>query len=303
MDTNANLKDSIRSEDEIDIKKLFQILWNGKIFIAVSTVLFSIFSITYSTGLPNIYQSQALLSSAEEARRGGSSNSIGGLANIAGLNISSGGSKTSLAIEKIKTLSFFEENILPNIFLPDLMAMKSWDPVTNTISYNEDKYDKQNGSWVSRPSSQTSYNMFKGIMSVNESRDKNIITIKIKHQSPHIAKSWTELVVNQINQHFRDIDKQEAEMSLDYLNNQMTQTSYSEIKQVISQLIKERMQKLTLIEVNEFYIFSYLDPPKVMESKIEPDRNALLILGGVIGLMLGIIIVLTRNFFGYKEIK
>ena len=83
----------------------------------------------------------------------------------------------------------------------------------------------------------------------------------------------------------------------------MAQTTYTELKQAISQLIKQKMQQLTLIEANEFYVFSYLDPPKVMETKIEPDRISILILGAVLGGMLGIIVTLIRNFFGFKELE
>ena len=56
---------------------------------------------------------------------------------------------------------------------------------------------------------------------------------------------------------------------MDFLNFQMTQTSYTEIKQVIAQLLQNKMQQLTLIEASEFYVFSYLDPPKVMEKKVD----------------------------------
>ena len=33
-----------------------------------------------------------------------------------------------------------------------------------------------------------------------------------------------------------------------------------EIKEVIAQLLQNKMQQLTLIEANDFYVFSYLDP-------------------------------------------
>ena len=53
---------------------------------------------------------------------------------------------------------------------------------------------------------------------------------------------------------------------------QISQTSYTEIKQVIAQLLQNKVQQLTLIEANEFYVFSYLDPPAAMEDREEPNR-------------------------------
>ena len=45
------------------------------------------------------------------------------------------------------------------------------------------------------------------------------------------------------------------------------------------------MQQLTLIEANEFYIFSYLDPPMAMEETVEPNRASISILGAILGLI------------------
>lgn len=88
---------------------------------------------------------------------------------------------------------------------------------------------------------------------------------------------------------------------MDFLNTQMAQTSYTEIKQVIAQLLQNKMQQLTLIEANDFYVFSYLDPPKVMEEKIEPNRKSISILGAVLGGLLGILIVIIREFLSKKD--
>ena len=88
---------------------------------------------------------------------------------------------------------------------------------------------------------------------------------------------------------------------MDFLNAQMAQTSYNEIKLVIAQLLKNRMQQLTLIEANDFYIFSYLDPPMVMEEKIEPNRTSITILGAIFGVMIGILYVIIREFFSTKK--
>ena len=95
---------------------------------------------------------------------------MGGLANLAGISLPSGesGSKTLQAIEKLNTLSFFENNILPNIFLPDLMAFNSWNAKTNDIIYDKDIYNEVTNTWTRNynypqtqtPSAQESYDVF-----------------------------------------------------------------------------------------------------------------------------------------------
>ena len=136
-----------------------------------------------------------------------------------------------------------------------------------------------------------------GKLYISQDYETKFLTISIKHESPHIAKEWVELVVNQINDSFRAKDKLEAESAMNFLNTQMALTSFTEIKQVVAQVLKQKMQQLALIEANEFYVFSYLDQPAVPREKIEPIRSSICILGAILGFMLGVLIVLVRSYF------
>jgi len=56
-------------------------------------------------------------------------------------------------------------------------------------------------------------------------------------------------------------------------------------------------EQLTLVEANEFYIFSYIDQPAVTRKKIKPIRSSISMLGTIFGFMLGVLIVLVRSYF------
>ena len=296
MNNSTDLNNNVELGDEIDIKSLLKTILASKRLIIASTVSFAIIALIYSLTLTNIYQSTALLSPVgDQSNSSQSLNNLGGLASFAGINISStSGGNSTKAITKITTLSFFEENILPNIFLPDLMAVKTWDEDSNSVIYNS-SYNVQTGKWNNIPHPQKSYKAFKSKLQVSEAYEARVLAIAVKHESPHIAKEWTELVGNQINDSFRAKDKREAESAMNFLNTQMALTSYTEIKQVVAQILKQKMQQLTLIEANEFYVFSYLDQPAVARNKIEPSRSSICILGTLLGFMLGVLIVLVRG--------
>ena len=57
-------------------------------------------------------------------------------------------------------------------------------------------------------------------LNLNEDKKTGFVTISIKHQSPYIAKQWTELIVNEINKFYRQKDKLESEKAARYLNQQ-----------------------------------------------------------------------------------
>ena len=294
-------------DDEIDLRDLFYVLLEGKWIIVSLTAFVSIIGVIYSLLLPNIYESKAMLVPVNSSSGiSGALGSYSGLAGLAGISLPSVGDEgnSAKAIQKISSLSFFENNILPNIHLPDLMAVKSWNSKLNIVVFDESIYDTSSNSWIRDfsypqqqiPSAQESYAVFKQHLSLNEDKKSGFITLSIKHQSPFVAKQWVELIVNEINAFYRQKDKLESEKAVSYLNQQISMTGLSEIKQVLAQLLQEETKKLTLVEANQFYVFDYIDPPAIMEKKSAPKRAVICIIIAIIGGMLSIFLVLIRHY-------
>ena len=295
-------------DDEIDLRELFYVLLEGKWIIVSLTAFVSIIGVIYSLLLPNIYESKAMLVPVNSSSGiSGALGSYSGLAGLAGISLPSGGDEgnSAKAIQKISSLSFFENNILTNIHLPDLMAVKSWNSKTNTLTFDDSIYDTNSNTWIRDfsypqqqiPSAQESFEVFKTEhLSLSEDKKSGFITLAIKHQSPFIAKQWVELVINEVNAFYRQKDKSESEKAVSYLNQQISITGLSEIKQVIAQLLQEETKKLTLIEANQYYVFDYIDPPAVMEKKSEPKRALICILSALLGGMLSILLVFIRHY-------
>jgi hypothetical protein len=307
MSEALNNKQDSFNEDEINLQEFFNVLFKGKWIIISVTAFVSVVGVVYSLLLPNIYESKAVLVPVD------SSNGISaalkgysGLASLAGISLPAQGDEgnSTKALKKINSLSFFEKNLLPKIFLPDLMALKYWDHQTNTLIYDESIYNNTTNEWVREydyprtliPSAQESFKVFQDNLSINEDIKTGFVTLAIKHQSPYIAKKWTDLVINEINSFYRKKDKLESLKAVSYLNKQISTTNLTEVKQAIASLLQNETQKLTLIEANEFYVFEFIDPPAIMEIKAEPKRAVICILAALFGGMLGFVIVLTGHF-------
>ena len=295
-------------DDDIDLQEILYILIQGKWIIILVTTFICLIGLIYSLLMPNIYESKAILVPADSSSNiSGAIQNYGSLASLAGINLPNQSieSNSEQAFEKLSSLSFFENNIMPNIFLPDLMAIKSWDYERNVITYDESIYDIESNNWVREysyprkqtPSAQESFELFQeNTISISEDIKTGFITLAVKHQSPFIAKEWVDLIINEINAFYRQKDKIESQIAADYLNSQMAMTDLSEIKQVIAELLKQETQKLTLIEAKQFYVYDFIDPPAVMELKSEPRRFMIFIIFTFLGFMLGIFITIVKYF-------
>ena len=309
-DANIHSRDF---DNQIDLLEIFYALIERKWTIVGVTSFVSIIGVIYSLLLPNIYESKALVEPVNASSGiSGALQNYSGIAGLAGINIptSPSESNTNAAIEKIGSLSFFEDNILPNIFLPDLMAVDYWNNKTNDLIYDDSIYNHITNQWVRKysyplkqiPTAQESFKVFKNEhLSISQDNKTNFVTLRITHQSPLIAQKWASLLIDEVNAYFRQKDKLESERAIAFLNEQITMTNLSELQLLIAELLKEETQKLALIEANEYYVFDYIDPPSIMELKSEPQRAIICIIFMLFGMILSSGFVLYK-FYSSREL-
>ena len=296
----------LQYEDEIDLKELFLVLWNAKLFIVVVTGFFAVLSVVIALVQPNIYESSTLLSPrSSQSGISGLAAQYGGLAAIAGIQLPSGeeGSKTLIAMEKMKSKQFFEEYLYETI-LVELMAAKSWEPSSNTLEIDKENYDVGSGKWIRdvdpprspRPSMQEAHLEFVEMFSLNQDTKTGLVSITVQHLSPYVAQKWVNLVISSISNSLRQTDILEAEKAIIYLNDQRENTNLVNMDVIFSQLVEEQTKTIMLANVSEDYVFQVLDPPYAAEKKSKPSRALICILGTLLGGMLAILSALILHY-------
>ena len=294
---------------EIDFIEIINIIWDGKIKIFIILLIVSILSIFYSLSLPNIYKSEATLTSVSEDASSLSSmaREIGGLglANMAGISLGTEeGNKTTIGIAVLNSRQFFKNFANKhNVILP-LMASNGWNRSSNSLIYDPDIYDIVEKKWVRKPSKiynatpsvQESHKEFRKIFSVSEDQKTGIITISIEHFSPYLAKKWLEAIILEINELSRGEDILIAEKSISYLHEQIKSTTISEIKSRLFDLIQTQSQTIMLAKSTPEYLFKTIDPAVIPEIKYGPKRAVICLIGFLVGLFFAIIYVFISHY-------
>jgi hypothetical protein len=291
----------------VNLQELFLVLWNRKLLIFSISMAFSLLANLYSLQLPNIYKSEALLAPADQDKS--SSSFLGrysGMAGLAGLTIpSASGDKTIEAVEIIKSHDFFANYFLPLISLEDLMAVKSWEKISNKINYDPKLFDSESGKWIrktsfplsKKPSSQEAFEVYKTLMNISKDKKTSFITLSIKHHSPYIAQEWVQIIIKEINRSMRTKEKELVSNSIIFLNQQANKVNYEEVKQAILSLQQEQVKSLMLIEANEDYIFKILNSPLAPEIKSEPSRSQIVISITLISFIFISFLILFIHYF------
>lgn len=298
--------------DTIDFGLVFRSLWRNKRMIILSALLGATLAFLSSLLIPNIYHSEALLgpksSSTNELSKLASQ--YGGLASLAGINLTGlggeEGERINLAIRVIQSRQFFKEFLYEKMLI-DLMAFDTWEAETNAVTYKEDIYDEKSNQWVREidfpygvvPSFQEAFEIFnENHLEIIQDNDPGFVVLRVRHESPHVARDWLALIIESINDSMRSSDIAEAQESIEFLVAQRSETELVALDEIFAQLIEEQTKTILLAQVSEDYVFNVIDEPLAPELEAEPNRVLITLFGCFFSLFLTAIFQLGRTSKG-----
>ena len=293
---NAN---KLPHDDGLDIFFIIKKIWNQKILISSLFILSCILVVLFAISLPNIYKSRVILAPVTNLSDSSmmQNSALSSLASITGRKITNQANSTNEAVQILKSYKFFSEILTEYDMKPLLMGSIGWDSNKKELIMNSDIYDLNKKTWIDiTPTDQEAYEYWVEIFSVSQDIDTGFLAMEIKHFSPYLAKKWLDNIVYSINEKAKSKAILEAENSIEYLKPQFQKTELSEVKLVLASLIQEQIQTIMLAKSKPEYLFKVIDPAYAPESKSEPKRSVICIIGAFLGLFFSIIIALLREF-------
>ncbi len=293
---------------EIDVKKLFGIIWADKFRVIAVTIIFVIISIGYALTVPNQYQATVLLAPAQQGSGGlaGAGGQLGGLAALAGVSLGGGeADETQIATAIMKSWSFIEAFIEDNDIAVEVFAAKGWDKGKGELKFEPDWYDTSKGQWLIKsdkgaelgpPTSWKLYEEFLKKLSISEDKKTGLISVSIEFYSPEIALSWVELYVSAINKHMQERKIAKVSKNIEYLNAQIKKTSITEMKAVFYTIIEEQIKSQMLAQASPDYAFASVSPGMLPERKSQPHRVLIVAMGAIIGVILALVLAFGAHF-------
>jgi uncharacterized protein involved in exopolysaccharide biosynthesis len=279
-----------------------------KVTLFLVIVLSFIISVAIAISLPNIYRSETIVMANDQSSPNGLLGSLsgqfGGLASLAGINLSSGGTdRTGYALEVIKSKEFLYQFIESYKIKLAIMAADRWEPSTNTLIFDKDVYDEESKLWVRdvsfpfqpEPSLNETYKkIVKEHLFVHRNLETGMISISFSHVSPYIAKELLDNLIENLNQTIKQRDLKEAEANIQYIKSEMENTQQPAMKNLYHGLIEQQIQTSMFAKVKDDYVFKTVDRAVVEEEKYKPKRGMIVTFGLVIGFVLGFLLSFFR---------
>ncbi|WP_457571919.1 Wzz/FepE/Etk N-terminal domain-containing protein [Desulfovulcanus sp.] len=303
-------------EDEIDLLKLWDVIWQGKWFIAGFTLICTLIAVYVTLYvLPVIYKSEAVLMPTA------SQNGMGKLAGLVGnlpipFDLPGGGKtdniSTFLQSRNLQQRLIEKYNLLPILY--------------------KDLWDAKNKKWkVKKP--EDAPTVVKAIQSkalssafqVSQDKKTNLITISWESEDPKFAALMLERIINEL-QHYLDneyesdakrerefVEKQlaKATKELEYWERQVPTKNLTLSKitrerlaaQTVYTELRKQLELAKIAEAKELITFKVLDPPFVPEKKYKPKRALICAVTMVTSGFLAIFLVFFIRFIKSAKLE
>ncbi|HEY4732095.1 MAG TPA: Wzz/FepE/Etk N-terminal domain-containing protein [Gammaproteobacteria bacterium] len=274
-------------EKEISLIDLWRSVVRYKQLIAAITLASALMAALAAFLMTPVYRAEILLSPVQQEKRADISSlvsQLGGLDELAGINLGGGGNNTLEAIAILEsralTTAFIkEENLMPVLFA------KKWDAEK-----------KQWKTGIEIPTEWDAYQRFDGsVRSVNLNSRSGLVTLAIEWTDPDIAAHWANQLVRRVNAERRAEAIREAETSINYLKQQLAVTSSVEIQQAIYRLIEAQAKTIMVANARSEYTFKVIDAAVAPQEKIRPKTQWMIIQGLLAGLIIALFVVFVRS--------
>ena len=238
----------------------------------------------------------------------GSSSALGSLASLAGLD-QGGGQTIEQNIAILGSRSMFDQFIKAEKLKPELFpsrwdaAQGRWKPPSTVgqtlISLGLREPPGPDGA----PSDWAAYEAFKSHASIVMDKDTGLLTVDFSWKDPNVAADWANRLLADANDKIRDQVQHEAQDSMRILTERIPQTTSSETKDTLVQLMALQQRIILQAQVRRDFAFKIIDPAKPPMVRASPLYGVLLITGFFGGAVLGSVLALTRRHLATRRAR
>jgi capsular polysaccharide biosynthesis protein len=189
-----------------------------------------------------------------------------------------GASEESLAV--LSSQQFTQKFIEEHQLMPKLYP-KLWDAATGKWKVPPDE----------QPTAAKAYKRFDKMRTITKNSKTGLISLDLDWRDRLEAASLVNTLVEKVNAEMRQRATQNADVSMRYLQHELTVTADIGTVDSLNRLMQTEIRQKMLADVTEEYAFKFVDralPPDV-DDPISPKKMILVPAGFLLGLVMGVV--------------
>jgi len=266
----------MENQNDIDFVAIIGTIWRRKLLVATFAIIGGLVALFFALTAIPIYRAEVVITPAHDTALGGSGSlatQLGGLASIAGVDISANGPNVENTAV-LESRDLIQEFVKRNGVVP---LMNINPRLTNPLWFAVERFKKD-------------------VLVIHNDKMKGITTITVDWTDPAVAARWANDFVSMANDMLRERAVRDSTRNIAFLDRQIAQTKEIEVQRVMSSLIESETATLMLASGRTEYAFTVVDPAVVPQVRASPRRTLRVLSGLTIGGILGAIAAIILNF-------
>lgn len=274
-----------------------------KIFMLNSVIV--IMTIFYSLNLVNVYQSKAVYLLKEDIQ-------FSAQQDLSGLVPFNLGSKDSYHMNYIKSVlksrDFFKTLYINEDFIIHSQASSGYDYSTREVILDKSLVNPTKKEWLTidgvstKPIFEKSYKEFNENFSSSIDLGEGKIVLSFKHYSPYYSREALSLINDNFNSYIKNIKSLGVNERKDFLNNEFNKASISYIKNNLSQLMLNEIEKQVFYSTSGNIFFDTIDKPSI-GIRFAPKRSLIVIYSSVLGFIFSSLLFVVIDLIRTSKTK
>ncbi len=263
-------------EDAFEFAALWRMAWASRYIILACSGSCALLGLVVALTATWIYSAEIVVTQVRDSNVGGAgsvASQLGGLASLAGVNLSLGGNGEQQAQAVLQSRHLAEEFIKQEGLIPEL-AGKTTKPLTLWRAVKQFRKD---------------------VLKIHEDKRTGTTSVTIEWRDPALAARWANRYVAAANEMLRARALNDSNRNIEYLNKQLATTDVVELRRVLYNLIEAETKTLMLANGRVEYAFAVVDSAVPSEEKIRPHRVLTVLAGTVMGGLIGFAVAYARR--------
>jgi uncharacterized protein involved in exopolysaccharide biosynthesis len=263
-------------EEGLDLVALWRMAWESKYFILACSAVCALLAVWYALTATQIFRAETVVAEVRDNNlngAGGLANQLGGLASLAGLNVSNGidaGREAQAILQSRRMAEVFiqREGLLSELNKDSKKPLTLWRAVKG---FRE------------------------GVLKIREDKRTGLTTISIEWRDPVTAANWVNKFVADANEVLRTRALNDSTRNIEFLNKQIAKTNVVEVQRAMYNLIESETKTLMLANAKVEYAFTIVDPAVTPEIRVRPQRTFIVITATMLGALISFAVVYVRR--------
>ena len=275
------------------------------------SILIGLLTLSILFLLPNSYTSQSLLVPSKElnaTESGGGAGLLGsfggGIASTLGFDIGMmpETEKIYLAQQIITSRDFLRHLLTFDGVAENIYAFSSYNSSSEESEFKSDIFDKEKNEWKVQlndygvPNFETAYKKYIALIDLKLNLDGNFLRVRVTHKNPHFAFRLNTLIIEEMNFLEKSRNLSLANVSLEYLENEIENYRFRELQDSIYFLIENQLKEKMYSSTRKEYLLTIIDSPFFPEEKSSPARGLLTLLSLVLSFISSCVFFIIRDF-------